>query len=81
MAADGSEVLAAGAEVVEGAEITGEGEAGEFGVAGRSEAIRGGGIGVVSSARTNAGAGYPQMTQVFVGGSAVPVNGVVFWFK
>lgn len=46
-----------------GAESTGEGEAGGFGVAGRSEAIRGLGCEVVSSARTNAEAGYPLMTR------------------
>lgn len=43
-----------GSGVVVWAEITGEEEAGGFGVAGRSEAIRGLGYGVVSSARTNA---------------------------
>lgn len=42
VAADGcSEALAAGSGVLRWAEIAGEEEAGEFGVAGRSEAIRG----------------------------------------
>lgn len=72
-----SEGLAVESEVVEWAEITGEGEGGEFGVAGSAEAIRGGAIGVVSSARTTVGEGYGQMTQVFVGGSAVPLYAVV----
>lgn len=45
------------------AEVSGEREAGEFGVVGRSEAIRGLGCEVVSSARTNAEAGYPLMTR------------------
>ena len=63
------------------AESTGEGEAGGIGGAGRSEAIRGGGIGVVSSARTNAGRGYPQVTLGVDGGGAVPGIGVVFWIR
>lgn len=42
------------------AESSGEGGAGEFGVAGRSEAFGEGTVGAVSSARTNAGASYPQ---------------------
>ena len=61
-----------GAAWLGGAEIMGEYEAGEFGVDGRSEAIGEGEFGAVSSARTNAGSGYPQMTRVWVGGSAVP---------
>jgi hypothetical protein len=61
-----------GAAWLGGAEIMGEDEAGEFGVDGRSEAIGEGEFGAVSSARTNAGSGYPQMTRVWVGGSAVP---------
>jgi hypothetical protein len=62
----------AGAAWLEGAEITGEREAGEFGMDGWSEAIGEGEFGAVSSARTNAGSGYPQMTRVWIGGSAVP---------
>jgi hypothetical protein len=49
---------------LEGAEITGEEEAGDVGVDGWSEAIGEGEFGAVSSARTNAGSGYPQMTRV-----------------
>jgi hypothetical protein len=45
------------------AEDIGKREAGGFGVAGRSEAIRGLGYGVVASARTNALADYPLMTR------------------
>ena len=60
---DGFEVVTAGcwggavvsSGVVEWAEMTGEVEAGVFGMAGSAEAIRGEGIGVVSSARTNVG--------------------------
>lgn len=69
-----SGALAADSELGGWAEIGGEVEVGVFGVSGRSEAIRGEGIGVFSSARTNVGAGYLQMTQVFAIGSAVPVN-------
>ncbi len=54
------------------AEITWEGEVGEVGMAGRSEANGGGGFGVVSSARTTVESGYLQITQVLDGGSAVP---------
>lgn len=61
--ADCSRALAEGSGVVMWAENSGEGEAGEFGVAGRSEAIRGLGCEVVASARTNAAAGYPLMTR------------------
>ena len=67
-----SGALAEGSGVVIRAEVSRDGEAGEFGVVGRSEAIRGVRSEVVSSARTNAGSGYPQMTRVWVGGSAVP---------
>ena len=42
------------------AEDNGNVEAGEFERAGRSEAFGEGTFGAVSSARTNAGAGYPQ---------------------
>lgn len=59
----GSGALAAGSGEGMGAESPGEGEGGGFGVAGRSEAIRGLGYGVVASARTNAEAGYPLMTR------------------
>jgi hypothetical protein len=55
--------LAGASGVVVRAEDSGNEEAGVFGVDGWSEAIRGVGIGVVSSARTNAEAGYPQMTR------------------
>lgn len=58
-----SVALVEGSGLVRWAEVTGEGEDGGFGVAGRSEAIRGLGFGVVSSARTNAWAGYAQMTR------------------
>jgi hypothetical protein len=58
------EVGAVGAGCREGAESTGEEEDGEVGVDGRSEAIGEGESGAVSSARTNAGSGYPQMTRV-----------------
>lgn len=43
-----------------GAKNTGDGEAGEFGMVGRSEAFGEGRFGAVSSARTNAVGGYPQ---------------------
>lgn len=49
-----SGALAEDSGMVVRAEVIREEEAGEFGVAGRSEAIRGLGSGVVSSARTNA---------------------------
>lgn len=58
-----SGALVGGSGVVMWAEVTGEGEAGVFGVAGRSEAIRELEFEVVSSARTNAEAGYPLMTR------------------
>jgi hypothetical protein len=58
-----SGALAGGSGVVTWAEVSGEGEAGEFGVAGRSEAIRGLGCEVVRSASSNAAAGYPWMTR------------------
>lgn len=73
-----SEARAAGAGWLEGAEMTGEEEAGDVGVDGWSEAAGEGGFGAISSARTNAGSGYPQMTRVWVGGSAVP-GGVLAW--
>lgn len=58
---------------VEWAEITGEGEeAGEGGVDGWSAAIGEGESGEVSSARTKARAGYPQMTRIWVRDSLVP---------
>ena len=50
--------------LLEGAEVTGKEEAGDVGVDGWSEAIGEGEFGAVSSARTNAGSGYPQMTRV-----------------
>lgn len=56
-------VFAAGPGVIMWAEDIGKRGAGGFGVAGRSEAIRGLGYGVVSSARTNALADYPLMTR------------------
>jgi hypothetical protein len=59
----GSRVLAAVSGVIMWAEDIGKREAGGFGVAGRSEAIRGLGYGVVASARTNALADYPLMTR------------------
>lgn len=62
-AAGCSGALAAGSGGVIWAEIGGEEGAGGFGVAGRSEAIRGVGYEFVSSARTNAEAGYPLMTR------------------
>ena len=62
-AADRSGALAEGVGVVMWAEVSGEGEAVGFGVAGRSEAIRGLGCEVVVSARTNAAAGFPLMTR------------------
>lgn len=61
--ADCSGALREGSGVVMWAEVSGEGGAGEFGVAGRSEAIRGLGCEVVRSARTNAVPGYPLMTR------------------
>ena len=48
----------------EGAESSGEEEAGEVGVDGWSAAIGKGRFGAILSARTNAGLGYPQMTRV-----------------
>jgi hypothetical protein len=59
----GSGALADGSGVIMWAEDIGNGGAWGFGVAGRSEAIRGLGYGVVSSARTNALADYPLMTR------------------
>lgn len=49
-----SRAVADDSGIVVWAENSGEGEAGGFGVAGRSEAIRGVWFGVVPSARTNA---------------------------
>lgn len=72
-----SAMVAAVWVVLEGAESIGAVETGEFGMAGWAEATGGGAIGVVSSARTKVGEVYLQMTQVFVGGSAVPEYGVV----
>lgn len=67
--------VAGGPDRVEGAEITGEvEEAGEGGVDGWSAAIGEGESGEVSSARTKAGAGYPQMTRICVRGSLVPAG-------
>ena len=58
-----SEALADDSGVVMWAEIVGEVEAWGFGMAGWSEAIRGIRFGIVSSARTKAEAGYPQMVR------------------
>lgn len=53
------------------AEIVGEVEAGGCGMAGWSEAIRGIRFGTVSSARTKADAGYPQLGAIGVCGGAM----------
>lgn len=58
-----SKAVVVGSGVVIWAEIVGEVEAGGFGMAGWSEAIRGIRFGIVSSARTKAEAGYPQMVR------------------
>ena len=57
---DSSWVLGARTVGRTGAKNTGDGEAGEFGMVGRSEAFGEGRLGAVSSARTNAVGGYPQ---------------------
>lgn len=73
--AAGVAVVATGSSSVAGgrwswdswAESSGEGEAGEGGMVGRSEAFGEGRFGAVSSARTNAGQMLPAMMRVHVG--------------
>jgi hypothetical protein len=78
-----SEVRAAGSGLAMRAENAGEEAEGRgFGAVGWAEAIRGLRFGVVvASARTNAGAGYPQMKRSEDRGSGVPVGGFVVRVK
>lgn len=70
-----SKALTVGLGMVEWAEMTGEVEARGFGVAVEAEAVRGGAIGAVVSARAGVWGVYLQVTQVFAGDSAVPLYG------